>query len=115
MPDTDTEADGLIEGLGLDVELIVPDAELETVCVPDDEGEDVPDTDAEADAEEVGVCPAVCSNNTCINISESVLMMISFVEGCYSIFVFLFTRTGELDSYCEYTGITLELFLLAYL
>ena len=94
----------------------MPDAELETVCVPDVDGEDVPDTDAEADAEEVGVCPAVCSNNTCINISESVLIsMISFVEGCYSIFVFRFTRTGELDSYCEYTGITLVFFLLAYL
>ena len=68
MPDTDTEADGLIEGLGLDVELIVPDAELETVCVPDVDGEDVPDTDAEADAEEeevgVGTCPAVCSNKS---------------------------------------------------
>ena len=65
MPDTDTEADGLIEGLGLDVELIVPDAELETVCVPDVDGEDVPDTDAEADAEEeeLAICPAVCNNS----------------------------------------------------
>ena len=74
----DTDADGLIEGLGLDVVLIVPDAVLETVCVPDVDGEDVPDTDAEADAEEevVGVCPAVCSNkskrdkHTVLNISS---------------------------------------------
>ena len=46
--------------------LIVPDAELEMVGVPDVDGEDVPDTDAEADAEEEGVdiCPAVCSNKS---------------------------------------------------
>ena len=58
--------------------LIVPDAVLETVCVPDVDGEDVPDTDAEADAEEEGggICPAVCSNksksdkHTVLNISS---------------------------------------------